>query len=196
MPDELREQIQPIHDIVAAMGLPLLIIPGVEADDVIGTLAQQATDLSLPVIISTGDKDMAQLVNEHITLVNTMTATVLDPDGVEEKFGVPPTLIIDYLALVGDKADNIPGVPGVGEKTALAILQGLGDMDAIYSDLEKVRSLDCSPPSSSMCHWIFLPTSLPMHLKIKASCSLYLKTLNLKAGSKSYSTSRIPERAT
>ncbi len=89
MPDELREQIQPIHDIVAAMGLPLLIIPGVEADDVIGTLAQQATELALPVIISTGDKDMAQLVNEHITLVNTMTATVLDPAGVEEKFGVP-----------------------------------------------------------------------------------------------------------
>jgi len=142
MPDELREQIQPIHDIVAAMGLPLLIIPGVEADDVIGTLAQQATELGLPVIISTGDKDMAQLVNEHITLVNTMTATVLDPKGVEEKFGVPPALIIDYLALVGDKADNIPGVPGVGEKTALAILQGLGDMDAIYSDLEKVRSLE------------------------------------------------------
>ena len=141
MPDELREQIQPIHDIVAAMGLPLLIIPGVEADDVIGTLAQQATELSLPVIISTGDKDMAQLVNEHITLVNTMTSTVLDPDGVEEKFGVPPALIIDYLALVGDKADNIPGVPGVGEKTALAILQGIGDMDAIYDDLEKVRSL-------------------------------------------------------
>lgn len=141
MPDELREQIQPIHDIVAAMGLPLLIIPGVEADDVIGTLAQQATELALPVIISTGDKDMAQLVNEHITLVNTMTATVLDPAGVEEKFGVPPELIIDYLALVGDKADNIPGIPGVGEKTALAILQGIGDMDAIYSDLEQVRSL-------------------------------------------------------
>ena len=141
MPDELREQIQPIHDIVAAMGLPLLIIPGVEADDVIGTLAQQATELALPVIISTGDKDMAQLVNEHITLVNTMTATVLDPAGVNEKFGVPPELIIDYLALVGDKADNIPGVPGVGEKTALAILQGIGDMDAIYSDLEQVRSL-------------------------------------------------------
>ena len=142
MPDELREQIQPIHDIVVAMGLPLLVISGVEADDVIGTLAQQATELALPVVISTGDKDMAQLVNEHITLVNTMTATVLDPAGVEEKFGVPPELIIDYLALVGDKADNIPGIPGVGEKTALAILQNLGGMDAIYSDLEKVRTLE------------------------------------------------------
>lgn len=142
MPDELREQIQPIHDIVTAMGLPLLIIDGVEADDVIGTLAQQATELGLPVVISTGDKDMAQLVNEHITLVNTMTVTLLDPRGVEEKFGVPPELIIDYLALVGDKADNIPGVPGVGEKTALAILQNLGGMDAIYADLEKVRTLD------------------------------------------------------
>jgi len=141
MPDELREQIQPIHDIVRAMGLPMLVIDGVEADDVIGTLAQQAAEQQVPTVISTGDKDMAQLVNSHITLVNTMTNTVLDRAGVEEKFGVPPELIIDFLALMGDKSDNIPGVPGVGEKTALAILQGLGDMDAIYADLEKVREL-------------------------------------------------------
>lgn len=141
MPDELREQIEPIHNIVRAMGLPLLIIDGVEADDVIGTLAQQSTELQAPVVISTGDKDMAQLVNDHVTLVNTMTDTVLDPAGVEQKFGVPPELIIDFLALMGDTSDNIPGVPGVGEKTALAILQGLGDMDAIYGDLEKVREL-------------------------------------------------------
>ena len=141
MPDELREQIEPIHDIVKAMGLPLLIVDGVEADDVIGTLAQQGTELQIPVVISTGDKDMAQLVNGHVTLVNTMTDTVLDPSGVEQKFGVPPELIIDFLALMGDSSDNIPGVPGVGEKTALAILQGLGDMDAIYADLEKVREL-------------------------------------------------------
>lgn len=141
MPDELREQIQPIHDVVRAMGLPLLVIDGVEADDVIGTLAQQAGQQQLPVVISTGDKDMAQLVNGHITLVNTMTGTVLDRQAVEEKFGVPPELIIDYLALVGDKSDNIPGVPGVGEKSAIAILRGLGDMDAIYDSLESVRTL-------------------------------------------------------
>jgi DNA polymerase-1 len=141
MPDELREQIEPIHNIVKAMGLPLLIVDGVEADDVIGTLAQQSTELKLPVLISTGDKDMAQLVNSHVTLVNTMTDTVLDPSGVENKFGVPPGLIIDFLALMGDSSDNIPGVPGVGEKTALAILQGIGDIDAIYTDLEKVREL-------------------------------------------------------
>lgn len=141
MPDELREQIEPIHNIVKAMGLPLLVIDGVEADDVIGTLAQQGSDLKVPVIISTGDKDMAQLVNDHVTLVNTMTNTVLDSKGVEEKFGIPPELIIDFLALMGDSSDNIPGVPGVGEKTALAILQGIGDMDAIYTDLEKIRVL-------------------------------------------------------
>ncbi len=141
MPDELREQIEPIHSIVKAMGLPLLIIDGVEADDVIGTLAQQGSESQVPILISTGDKDMAQLVNDHVTLVNTMTDTVLDPAGVEQKFGVPPELIIDFLALMGDSSDNIPGVPGVGEKTALAILQGLGDIDAIYEDLEKVRDL-------------------------------------------------------
>ena len=171
MPDELREQIQPIHDIVAAMGFPLLVIPGVEADDVIGTLAQQATQLALPVIISTGDKDMAQLVNEHITLVNTMNATVLDIKGVEDKFGVPPELIIDYLALVGDKADNIPGVPGVGDKTALAILQNLGNMDAIYSDLEKVRELSFRGAKK-------MPEKLAEH-KDKAYLSQELATIKL-----------------
>ncbi len=141
MPDDLRLQIEPIHAIVRAMGLPLLIEDGVEADDVIGTLAEQAASAGQPVVISTGDKDMAQLVNGHITLVNTMTDTVLDAAGVEGKFGVPPELIVDFLALMGDKSDNIPGVPGIGEKTALAVLQGLGDMDAVYADLEKLREL-------------------------------------------------------
>ncbi|MFQ3228368.1 MAG: DNA polymerase-1, partial [Porticoccaceae bacterium] len=124
MPDDLRLQIEPIHQIIQAMGLPMLIIDGVEADDVIGTLAVQATLAKQPVVVSTGDKDIAQLVNEYITLVNTMTNTVLDREGVIEKFGIPPELIIDYLALLGDKSDNIPGVPGVGEKTALGLLQG------------------------------------------------------------------------
>ncbi len=141
MPDELREQVEPIHAIVRAMGLPLLCVEGVEADDVIGTLARQAAARGRPVVISTGDKDMAQLVDEHITLVNTMTDTVLDVAGVEKKFGIPPQLVIDLLALMGDKSDNIPGVPGVGEKTALGLLQGLGGLDAIYADLDKVAEL-------------------------------------------------------
>lgn len=141
MPDELREQIEPIHAIVKAMGLPFLCEPGVEADDVIGTLAQQASEQGRDVIISTGDKDMAQLVNKHVTLVNTMTESVLDEAAVEEKFGVPPRLIIDLLALMGDKVDNIPGVAGVGEKTALGLLQGLGGLDDIFGNLEKVATL-------------------------------------------------------
>ncbi|MDF3012306.1 MAG: polymerase [Cellvibrio sp.] len=141
MPDDLRPQVQPIHDIVQAMGLPLFVIDGVEADDVIGTLARQATEQHMPVVISTGDKDMAQLVNEYVTLVNTMTETVLDIPGVNAKYGFGPELMIDYLALMGDKVDNIPGVPGVGEKTAQGLIQGLGGLDAIYSDLEKVRTL-------------------------------------------------------
>ena len=141
MPDDLREQIAPIHEIIQAMGLPMLIIDGVEADDVIGTLAVQATAAEQPVIISTGDKDIAQLVNEHITLINTMNNTTMDRAGVIEKFGISPELIIDYLALLGDKSDNIPGVPGVGEKTALGLLQGIGGLDDIYTRLDEVAGL-------------------------------------------------------
>ena len=141
MPDELREQVAPLHALIRAMGLPLIVEEGVEADDVIGTLARQASAKGMPVVISTGDKDMAQLVDANITLVNTMTGTVLDPDGVVEKFGVGPDLIIDLLALMGDKVDNIPGVPGVGEKTALGLLQGIGSLDAIYDNLDKVPDL-------------------------------------------------------
>tara|TARA_B110000444_G_scaffold254721_1_gene287722 strand:- start:1265 stop:3991 length:2727 start_codon:yes stop_codon:yes gene_type:complete len=142
MPDDLREQIEPIHKIIEAMGLPLIVVDGVEADDVIGTYSLQATKLNLPVVVSTGDKDMAQLVNEYVTLINTMNNSVLDAAGVEEKFGIPPELIIDFLALMGDKVDNIPGVAGVGEKTALALLQGLGNLDDIYCQLDKVSGLD------------------------------------------------------
>jgi DNA polymerase I len=140
MPDDLRSQVEPINAIVDAMGLPRLMIDGVEADDVIGTLAAQA-GRERPVLVSTGDKDMAQLVNEHVTLVNTMTDTVMDIAGVNEKFGIPPELIIDFLALMGDKVDNIPGVAGVGEKTALALLQALGSLEDIYNNLEKVPDL-------------------------------------------------------
>ena len=124
------------------MGLPFICEPGVEADDVIGTLARQASQQGRDVIISTGDKDMAQLVDQHITLVNTMTDTVMDQAGVREKFGVGPELIIDFLALMGDKVDNIPGVAGVGEKTALALLQGLGSVEQIYAALDRVAELE------------------------------------------------------
>jgi DNA polymerase-1 len=141
MPDDLRLQIEPIHKIIEAMGMPMLVIEGVEADDVIGTLAVQATAAEQPVVISTGDKDIAQMVNEHISMENTMTDAVMDRAGVIEKFGIPPELIIDYLALLGDKSDNIPGVPGVGEKTALGLLQGIGGLDAIYENLDKVADL-------------------------------------------------------
>ena len=141
MPDDLRLQIEPIHKIIEAMGMPMLVIEGVEADDVIGTLAVQATAAEQPVVISTGDKDIAQMVNQHISMENTMTNTVMDTAGVIEKFGIPPELIIDYLALLGDKSDNIPGVPGVGEKTALGLLQGIGGLDAIYENLDKVAGL-------------------------------------------------------
>ena len=141
MPDDLRSQIEPLHRIIEAMGLPLLCVSGVEADDVIGTLARQASLEGRHTLISTGDKDMAQLVDKHVTLINTMTNTVLDPQGVVDKFGIPPELIIDYLALMGDKVDNIPGLPGVGEKTAAALLQGLGSIQQIYQQLDKVTTL-------------------------------------------------------
>ncbi len=138
MPDELREQIAPLHAIVAAMGLPLLIIEGVEADDVIGTLARQSTELRMDCIISTGDKDMAQLVNQHVTLMNTMDNSSLDPQGVMDKFGVPPERIIDYLTLMGDSVDNIPGVPKVGPKTAVKWLSQYGTLDDIIANADAI----------------------------------------------------------
>lgn len=141
MPDDLREQIAPLHEMVQAMGLPLLSISGVEADDVIGTLALKAAADGRDVLISTGDKDMAQLVTPKITLINTMTNVILGPDEVKEKYGVPPELIIDFLALMGDSSDNIPGVPGVGEKTALGLLQGIGSLDDIYQQLDNIATL-------------------------------------------------------
>ncbi len=142
MPDELRVQIEPLHASVKALGYPLLCVEGVEADDVIGTLARQCAGEGRDVVISTGDKDMAQLVCPHVTLVNTMTGSVYDIDGVKAKFGVGPELIIDYLALMGDKVDNIPGVPGVGEKTALGLLVGVGGgLDVLYANLDKVPAL-------------------------------------------------------
>ena len=141
MPEELREQIAPIHSTIGAMGLPLVCVEGVEADDVIGTLSLEASRTGREVVISTGDKDMAQLVDEHVTLINTMNNTAMDRAGVIEKFGVPPELIIDLLALMGDKVDNIPGVAGVGEKSATALLQHLGGVSSIYEQLSAVAAL-------------------------------------------------------
>ncbi|NUF49436.1 DNA polymerase I [Gilliamella sp. ESL0250] len=141
MPENLRPQIEPIHTILKAMGLPLLCIDGVEADDVIGTLARQAEKENLEVLISTGDKDMAQLVSDKITLINTMNNTILDPKGVMEKFGVPPEKMIDYLALRGDSSDNIPGVLGIGEKTAQSLLSEFDGIKDIYNRLDDIEKL-------------------------------------------------------
>jgi DNA polymerase-1 len=139
MPDDLRVQIQPLHELIRALGLPLIIEHGVEADDVLGSLAQNAARQGFQVIISTGDKDMAQLVNEHITLENTMTNTVMDVQGVEDKFGVKPEQIIDYLALMGDAVDNIPGVPKVGPKTAAKWLQQYGTLDNLMAHADDIK---------------------------------------------------------
>jgi len=141
MPDDLRIQIEPLHELIRAMGLPLISIAGVEADDVIGTLSTLASKQGIHTLISTGDKDMAQLVDQNTTLINTMTDTVLDRDGVIGKFGVPPELIIDLLGLMGDSSDNIPGVPKVGEKTALGMLQGIGSINDIYKNIDKLPDL-------------------------------------------------------
>lgn len=139
MPDELRSQIAPIHEIVMQMGLPLLIVDDVEADDVIGTLARQATESKMNVLVSTGDKDMAQLVNEHITLINTMSNTVMDETGVMDKFGVRPDQIIDYLALVGDTSDNIPGVPKCGPKTAVKWLAAFETLQGVMDNAGEIK---------------------------------------------------------
>ena len=136
MPEELRSQFKPMIEVLDLMGLPLLIIEGVEADDVIGALAVQATAASIDTVISTGDKDLAQLVNQHVSLINTMSNTKMDVQGVEEKFGVPPELIIDYLALIGDTSDNVPGINKVGPKTAVKWLKEYGSLDNIVTNAD------------------------------------------------------------
>ncbi len=172
MPEELRGQIEPLHAAVRALGYPLLCVEGVEADDVIGTLARQTAARGRDVVISTGDKDMAQLVCPHVTLVNTMTGSVYDVEGVREKFGVGPELIIDYLALMGDKVDNIPGVPGVGEKTALGLLVGVGGgLDVLYANLDKVADLPIRGAKT-------LPAKLAEHREM-AFLSYQLATIKL-----------------
>ncbi|WP_296184942.1 DNA polymerase I [Pseudomonas sp. UBA1879] len=172
MPDDMRVQIDFLHNCVRGLGYPLLCVEGVEADDVIGTLARSSAAADRPVVISTGDKDMAQLVDGHITLVNTMTGSVLDVAGVKEKFGVGPEHIIDYLALMGDKVDNIPGVPGVGEKTAAGLLVGIGGgLKELYDNLDKVPTLSIRGAKS-------LPAKLEEH-KEMAFLSYQLATIKI-----------------
>lgn len=139
MPDDLRDQIAPLHELVEALGYPMVIIPGVEADDVIGTYARHATDENIKTLISTGDKDLAQLVNPHVTLINTMTNVVMDEAGVVDKFDVPASAIIDYLALMGDTADNIPGVPKVGPKTAAKWLKKYETLDNLMAHADEIK---------------------------------------------------------
>nr|VFK62200.1 MAG: DNA polymerase-1 [Candidatus Kentron sp. TC] len=139
MPEELRRQIEPLHELIAALGLPILETPGVEADDVIGALASRAREAGLSVLISTGDKDFAQLVTDDVILINTMDGSRLDPKGVEEKFGIPPSSMVDYLALVGDAVDNVPGVPKVGPKTAVKWLRTYGSLDGIVANAGSIR---------------------------------------------------------
>jgi len=139
MPDELAAQVEPLHALVEALGLPLLQVPGVEADDVIGTLARQAAAEGIETLISTGDKDMAQLVGPHVTLINTMSHSVLDRDGVIAKFGVPPERIVDLLALMGDSSDNIPGIPRVGPKTAAKWLNEYGSLDDVLARADDIK---------------------------------------------------------
>jgi DNA polymerase-1 len=173
MPDDLREQIQPIHDLIRAMGLPLVCIEGVEADDVIGTYATMATEQKRDTVISTGDKDMAQLVSEHVTLVNTMTDTHMDRQGVVDKFGVTPEQIVDYLALMGDSVDNIPGVPKVGPKTAAKWLSEFGTLDELMQRADEIKgkigenlrnALDQLPLSKALTQ-IKCDVSLPLSLE-------------------------------
>jgi len=172
MPDDMRVQIDFLHNCVKGLGYPLLCVEGVEADDVIGTLARSSAAADRPVVISTGDKDMAQLVDGHITLVNTMTGSVLDVAGVKEKFGVGPEHIIDYLALMGDKVDNIPGVPGVGEKTAAGLLVGInGGLKELYENLDKVPTLAIRGAKS-------LPAKLEEHREM-AFLSYQLATIKV-----------------
>ena len=178
MPDELRSQIEPIHNIIRMMGLPLLIVDDVEADDVIGTLATQATQNKKSVLISTGDKDMAQLVSPHVTLINTMNNTLMDPDGVVEKFGVRADQIIDYLALVGDTSDNIPGVPKCGPKTAVKWLAAHESLNGVMENADEVKGKVGDYLRESMK---FLPMSYEL-ATIKTDVVLEQTIEELKAG--------------
>ncbi|WP_455376577.1 DNA polymerase I [Kaarinaea lacus] len=176
MPQDLRAQIKPLYKLIDAMGLPLLVVDGVEADDVIGTLAAQASAKKMDTLISTGDKDMAQLVNDHVTLMDTMKDAYLDRDGVIEKFGLPPERIIDYLALMGDKSDNIPGVPNVGPKTAVKWLTQYGSLDEVKAHADEIKGKVGDNLRSSLD---LLPLSYEL-ATIKCDVKLETKPADLK----------------
>src|SRR3990172_12349037 len=167
-PVDLVRQIEPLHEILKAQGIPLIVADGVEADDVIATLALRAEAVGLATIISTGDKDLAQIVNTNIRLVNTMSDTILDPEGVKSKYGVPPERIIDYLTLIGDSSDNVPGVPKVGPKTAVKWLEQYGSLDEIIRNAAEIsgkvgENLRASIPTLPVSrHLITLKTDVPL----------------------------------
>ncbi|MDJ0872645.1 MAG: 5'-3' exonuclease H3TH domain-containing protein, partial [Gammaproteobacteria bacterium] len=175
MPDELARQVEPIHEVVSALGFPVVEVAGVEADDVIGTLARRATALGVETIVSTGDKDMAQLVTDHVTLVNTMDDSRLDPAGVEAKFGVRPGLMTDFLSLVGDAIDNVPGVPTVGPKTAAKWLRQFGSLDAVMENAAEIKGKVGEKLRSSLEH---LPLSRDL-VTIKCDVDVGLEPLDL-----------------
>ncbi len=168
MPEDLVQQIEPIHAMVKALGWPVLMVSGVEADDVIGTLATQATQAGWETIISTGDKDLAQLVNSSVTLINTMTNEKLDIEGVKEKFGVPPKLIVDYLSIIGDAVDNVPGVPKAGPKTANKWLAEFGNLDNLIANADQVKGVVGENLRSTL-NW--LPQARQL-ITVKTSCDL------------------------
>ncbi|MGL5291583.1 MAG: DNA polymerase I, partial [Vibrionaceae bacterium] len=184
MPDELRVQIEPLHQIITAMGLTLLAIEGVEADDVIGTLAEQASRAGLPILISTGDKDMAQLVNKHVRLIDTMKNALLDEAGVVAKYGFAAHHFVDYLALIGDSSDNIPGVAGIGPKTAVTLINQFGSLDNIYANLDAVATLTGLRGAKSV-HAKLLASKEMAYLSqklatIKLDCELPLTAAQIK----------------
>jgi DNA polymerase-1 len=179
MPDDLRPQIEPIHEIIKAMGLPLIMIKNVEADDVIGTLSKEAAIKNMDVIISTGDKDMAQLVDQNITLINTMNDEILDRDGVKQKFDVYPEQVIDYLTLMGDKADNIPGIPGVGAKTASKWLNKYLTLENLINNSDEITGKIGEKLRANLS---LLPLSKKL-VTIDQNLDLSLKSTDLKRAS-------------
>jgi DNA polymerase-1 len=168
MPEDLVAQIEPIHELVKALGWPVLMVSGVEADDVIGTLARQATEAGWDTIISTGDKDLAQLVNPSVSLINTMTDEKLDVAGVTQKFGVPPERIVDYLTIVGDAVDNVPGVPKAGPKTANKWLAEYGDLDQLMARADEIKGVVGDNLRASL-PWLLRAREL---LTVKLDCDL------------------------
>lgn len=172
MPKELVQQIEPLHEMIQALGIPLLMIEGVEADDVIGTLAKNAAKQGISVLISTGDKDLAQLIDDHITLINTMTNTILDADALEKKMGVPPHLVVDYLTLMGDTSDNVPGVPQVGPKTAVKWLVEYGSLDNVMTHASEIKTKAGENLRASLSHLVLSKQLVTIKLDVDVNITL------------------------